>query len=267
MRLIQRVSVPHSTLTTKFARQPLRSLNSLDNLVVCDSVIYRDFQVLTNAENAEIFWHDRCVITDPGCVNEQLNRLNLESAVCLRTAEHLLFGFNAFSQRNNALERSMLGKRLRNLPAGSSRHLDECTDQALEGGANMLSFGHDAQAADGRYFRWSTLKTRIFGQHDVDFCWLTITRPVSLLASAAAMPCQLLSEQLLMYRQLGQTDRRICQGIAVGDLTEEIAAHVGLTRRSVEVRRSKILEHFGFSKKVQIVRLMVRLEENGLLPD
>jgi len=69
-----------------------------------------------------------------------------------------------------------------------------------------------------------------------------------------------------MFQQLSEVDRKICQGIALGDLTGEIAAMVGLTRRGVEVRRNKILEHFGFSRKAQIIRLLVRLEENGLLP-
>ena len=93
----------------------------------------------------------------------------------------------------------------------------------------------------------------------------TLVRPVAILKADATEDGLSLSESLLVYQQFDSVDRQICEAIAMGDTTGDIATMVGLTRRSVEVRRAKILERLQFTRPVEIVRLLVRLEENGLL--
>ena len=46
---------------------------------------------------------------------------------------------------------------------------------------------------------------------------------------------------------------------------KDIAAQVGISTRAVENRRQKIMDIFGFTKPIEIVKLLVRLEERGLL--
>lgn len=55
--------------------------------------------------------------------------------------------------------------------------------------------------------------------------------------------------------------------IALGDNRREITHSVGLTRRTVEIRQSKIFKYFGIPRIVQIIRMMVPLEENRPLDD
>ncbi|MBB3206944.1 DNA-binding CsgD family transcriptional regulator [Rhodopirellula rubra] len=238
-----------------------------ENVALCDKEIERDLQILRESGDLTVFRN--CVENNAadGALNEHLDALNLSASVFVSTNDRILLGYNRIAGQYNAFELSMLGRRTPNHPSGSSRYLDETTDKALLGGARVLWYEHEAPAANGHWFRWSTLKMRVLENQSRSFCLLNLSRPVQLLPEVKALPSRMLNEQLVMYRQLDETDRRICEGIAVGDSTAEIAAAVGLTRRSIEVRRGKILEHFGFSRKVQIVRLLVRLEENGLLPD
>ena len=65
-------------------------------------------------------------------------------------------------------------------------------------------------------------------------------------------------------QKLDTTDELICHGYLMGDTTKDIATKVGLTARSVEKRRQKIMDIFGFVRPVQIVKMLVRLEEHGL---
>jgi DNA-binding NarL/FixJ family response regulator len=60
-------------------------------------------------------------------------------------------------------------------------------------------------------------------------------------------------------------DRAICFGHGNGEQIKDIAAKVGMTRRSVENRRQKIMDLFGFKRPVEIVKLLVCLDERGLL--
>lgn len=135
----------------------------------------------------------------------------------------------------------------------------------LDAGAFSVRFEHAAPKPNGQWCRWKALKKGIPGMFTEGFGSLAITRPIVAIEQPAVVSNTLLRQQMTLLEQLDSIDHMICQGIALGDLTPRIANTVGMTRRSVEVRTVKILEHFGFSRKVQIVRLIVRLEENGLL--
>ncbi|EMI56085.1 helix-turn-helix domain-containing protein [Rhodopirellula sallentina] len=253
-------TVSSSYRTTRLIELP-------ETVALCDEEIRQDVRVLRERGDFDIF--QRCVDGEavPEALSDHLDSLELNASVSVSTNDRVLLGYNAVAARNCSLEPAMLGRRLPRLQSGSIRQLDETTDKVLLGGARIVWFEHDSPSPDGSWYRWSTLKMAVLGFQKVAFCLLSLSRPVMRLANESAAPGRLLNEQLVVYQQLDEIDRQICQGIAVGDSTGEIATSVGLTRRSIEVRRAKILEHFGFSRQVQIVRLLVRLEENGLLPD
>ena len=154
------------------------------------------------------------------------------------------------------------------LPSGLPKEMV----QMLSGGSELIALGaleldYSFQAKDdrGRMCVWDVSSIRrefVSGGSAIN---ATLVRPVAILKADATEDGLSLSESLLVYQQFDSVDRQICEAIAMGDTTGDIATMVGLTRRSVEVRRAKILERLQFTRPVEIVRLLVRLEENGLL--
>ncbi|MFG0265152.1 MAG: helix-turn-helix transcriptional regulator [Rhodopirellula sp. JB055] len=137
--------------------------------------------------------------------------------------------------------------------------------ELIASGATDLDYSFEAEDDRGRMCLWDVSGVRHKLNHGTEAISAMLIRPVAFLKSDVAEEGPSLSESLLVFQQFDSVDRQICEAIAMGDTTSEIATVVGLTRRSVEVRRAKILERFQFTRPVEIVRLLVRLEENGLL--
>ncbi|EKK04124.1 transcriptional regulatory protein [Rhodopirellula baltica SH28] len=194
-----------------------------------------------------------------------LTELRLESGVFLLDRERRLIAWN------QALEDLFVEVEFtatETLPSGLPGEMV----QMLLGGSELIALGafeldYSFQSKDdrGRMCVWDVGSIRREFHSGGSAISATLVRPVALLKADATEEGLSLSESLLVYQQFDSVDRQICEAIAMGDTTGDIATMVGLTRRSVEVRRAKILERLQFTRPVEIVRLLVRLEENGLL--
>ncbi|WP_283430389.1 nitrogen regulation protein NR(II) [Neorhodopirellula lusitana] len=220
-----------------------------------------DFRTVTQWLND----HDRQSSSFGQNIGQELDNLRLSTAVCLTDSDGMIRGINKAARVWLGIDQSSIGGRSNLLPWHRGNRLEDLSDQMLTMGARQLQFIHEAQTPQGRWWRWATIRSHvpaiIGGGEDS----IVMTRPVAKARSPQDQQATLLTEQLALFYELDETDRAICHGIALGDSTSEVAQSVGLTRRSVEVRRTKILEHFGFARIVQVVRLMVRFEENQLL--
>jgi hypothetical protein len=192
-----------------------------------------------------------------------LDTLSLDSAVLWLESDRSLGGMNRNAQTWLGIDLTRLGHRFEFEFNRTASRLDALSDQMLQIGAPTAQYEFDASQADGDWYRWVIRKTRLPGLYSAGFGCLVIALPLLPVLPNDLSSLAILEEQLAHFESLDEIDRTICQGIALGDTTSEIARSVGLARRSVEVRRGKILEHFGFSRTVQIVRMMVRFEENG----
>lgn len=194
-----------------------------------------------------------------------LTELRLESGVFLLDRERRLIAWN------QALEDLFVEVEFtatETLPSGLPGEMV----QMLLGGSELIALGafeldYSFQSKDdrGRMCVWDVSSIRREFHSGGSAISATLVRPVALLNADATEEGLSLSESLMVYQQFDSVDRQICEAIAMGDTTGDIATMVGLTRRSVEVRRAKILERLQFTRPVEIVRLLVRLEENGLL--
>ncbi|WP_430453526.1 helix-turn-helix transcriptional regulator [Rhodopirellula europaea] len=194
-----------------------------------------------------------------------LTELRLESGVFLMDDERRLIAWN---QTLEDLFVEVEFTATESLPSGLPSEMV----QMLMGGGELIALGaleldYSFQSKDdrGRMCVWDVSSIRREFASGDSAISATLVRPVALLKADATEQGLSLSESLLVYQQFDSVDRQICEAIAMGDTTGEIATMVGLTRRSVEVRRAKILERLQFTRPVEIVRLLVRLEENGLL--
>ena len=69
-----------------------------------------------------------------------------------------------------------------------------------------------------------------------------------------------------MFLSMNSIDQTICRMDALGEMTKDIARSVGLTSRSIEIRRKKMQELFQVERSMEVIRITIRLEEHGLLP-
>ncbi len=143
--------------------------------------------------------------------------------------------------------------------------ISQAVDDLILDGAASVELEHVGALADGRACTFITHKRRLDELKDPSFLVLLVSRPLNLIGDTETERRRTLSELVTMLNQLDSTDRTICDAYAKGDPTKAIANLVGLTTRSVEIRRQKIMDTFGFSRPIEIIKMMVRLEERGLI--
>lgn len=110
-----------------------------------------------------------------------------------------------------------------------------------------------------------TYQRRLDEIEDPAFCILGVTRILGYLERDEEVRQLSLREQFAVFNGFDETDHTICHMIAEGESTKDIAATVGLTTKSIENRRQRMMIALGLQRPVEIVKLMVRLEENRLM--
>lgn len=137
-------------------------------------------------------------------------------------------------------------------------------DQMILDGASYLELKHDVSFMDGRRGTLISYRRRLDELHEPSFKLLFVSRLVSFSDPSANERKRSLHELFARLQQLDENDQLICRHYAMGDTTKEISKRVGLTSRSVEMRRQKILTMFDFKRPIEIIKMMVRLEEHGM---
>ncbi len=66
------------------------------------------------------------------------------------------------------------------------------------------------------------------------------------------------------FRQLEPSEREIAICLARGMSPAEIAELQGVSKRTIELHRTAILNSLGLTQPVDLIKLLVRLQENGL---
>jgi hypothetical protein len=144
------------------------------------------------------------------------------------------------------------------------RKVDHATDALILDGVASVEMEHIGVLHDGRPCTFLTYKRRLDELKNPSFSILVVSRPLAILGDSEVEKRRSLNELVSILRQLDEIDQFICRAYGKGDSTKDIACSVGLTSRSVELRRQKILDQFGFDRPIEIVKLLVRLEEHGL---
>ncbi len=137
------------------------------------------------------------------------------------------------------------------------------SDEMLMAGAMSVHFDHLGHDARGREVRLRTFKRTILGQGHPSMAILGIVRLLDVVGNTDAFRLQRLKDHWRLFSQLDDLDRSIAiglaQGLAVGDLAEE----KGVTRKTIENHRGSILRKMGLNAPIDLVKLVVRLQENG----
>jgi hypothetical protein len=199
-----------------------------------------------------------------GCQNE-LDLDQFESLVAIKGVDRSITIENASFRRYIMQGKSAVGKTLDELLIRELAATSQKTDAMVLDGVSVLELDHLAVWDNGRHCTMTTFKRRLDELGSNQYKILLISRFKEFVGPNLSDSKRSLGDSLLVLQNLDSIDQKICQGIVEGDATRDIANRVGLTSRSVELRRQKILDAFGFIRPIEIVKLIVRLEENGLL--
>lgn len=136
------------------------------------------------------------------------------------------------------------------------------SDSLILAGADYLKFEHDCMGPNNRWSRVVTYKENLLNRQDAAFDILGVSRAIAR-ESTSAHQVNTIESYYLSYKQMEPTDKQICVLIAEGRSMKEIATVLGVTSKTVENHRRKILDQFQFDLPIDIVKTMVRFEERG----
>ncbi len=180
--------------------------------------------------------------------------------------------FRTVTRENQASRKIINGARSGLVSDMASQSLDakyvklsQLTDTIIMDGVLSIEYEHVGRDALGREYIFRSYKRRLDELKDPELHILLFSRPIALVGSGDVERRRSLNELLLLFQQLDPIDQMICFGDTRGESTKHIAASIGMSPRSVELRRNKIMELFGFRRTIEIVIMIVRLAEHGFI--
>lgn len=188
-----------------------------------------------------------------------------ESSVLLKNSQRIVVHANSAFKCMMSGGAFTAGSSTDGLLEDRSRRVSQTTDDLIIGGVRSLELEHVCHDGNGQQYDFLTYKRRLDELRDPDLCFFAMFRAIGLAGETPSQRRLSLSEQLIIFRELDEKDQKICQMYYKGETTKAIAAVVGLAVRSVEVRRQKVMDSFGFDKPVEVVKLLTRLEEHELI--
>ncbi len=200
-----------------------------------------------------------------GSRTKALDFSQFESSIGVKNSERVIVVDSSLFRAHYAEPRTLIGKHTDSIVDMRLRKIAQLSDEMILDGVTQVEFEHVATIAEGQTCLFTTFKRRLDELCDPNFMILIMSRPIKIVAPSDTERRRSLSELLVMFQQLDDIDRAICFGHGNGEQIKDIAAKVGMTTRSVENRRQKIMDLFGFTRPVEIVKLLVRLDERGLL--
>jgi hypothetical protein len=228
-----------------------------------DSVGEFSFSLTFEQEKAKVL--DYILEWGKGSRTTVLDFSQFESSIGVKNSERVIVLDSTLFRAHYAEKRTLIGKHTDSIVDMRLRKIAQLSDEMILDGVSQVEFEHAAVIADGQTCLFTTYKRRLDELCDPNYMILIISRPIKIVAPSDTERRRSLSELLMMFQQLDDIDQAICFGHGNGEQIKDIAAKVGMTTRSVENRRQKIMDLFGFSRPVEIVKLLVRLDERGLL--
>lgn len=199
-----------------------------------------------------------------GCSGE-IDLELFQSCICIKNSQSIVVHTNSSFRDMIAGGRNPTGSRTDGYLSANFDKISQATDKLIIGGVKSIELEHIGHDTASQQSMFVTFKRRLDELRDPNLCFVVIVRPISVEPRTPLQRRRTLSEQLVVYHDLDRTDQTICQMYYCGESTKTIAAVVGFTTRSIEIRRQKILDAFGFQRPVEIIKLLVRLEEHALI--
>lgn len=139
------------------------------------------------------------------------------------------------------------------------------TDDLILGGSSSVAIEFTGPSFDGRTYLHRAVKRDLSPLSNPGLVILCVSRIEALLDGVDVPPQIKLGEKYNLFKALDERDREICRQVGLGVTTSKMAEQFGMTSRGVEVRKRKILKSLDLPRTIDMVKLLVRLQDNGFL--
>ncbi len=156
-----------------------------------------------------------------------------------------------------------LGRHASSYLSQSINQIAHHSDEMLLAGAMVVQFDHIGHDTFGREVRLRTFKRTLLGVGHSTMAILGVTRLLDVVGNTEVFRLQSLKDQWRLFSQLDDLDRAIAIGVGQGITISEIAQNHSVTKKTIENHRNSILKTLHLNSSIDLVKLMVRLQENG----
>lgn len=137
------------------------------------------------------------------------------------------------------------------------------SDDLILNGCEFAEFGHTGRSSNGDVLEMHTLKRSLLGIGHPTMAVLGITRIVRVTSDNNAARIQTLAGAWREFLQLHTRDQTIAIRIAQGAKIKAMAQELDVSEKTIENRRNVIYSALSVSGPTDLVKTMVRLQDNG----
>ncbi len=137
------------------------------------------------------------------------------------------------------------------------------SDQLVLAGADETMFWHPGRDSEGRATLFQTYKASLLGMGNPRKAILGISRVLSRDVDDRCQRLMPLNRSWFLFAAMKARDQQIAASIARGEKTKSIADKLSISEKTVENARGVILKKLSLEQPIDLVKLMVRLQDNG----
>ncbi len=186
-----------------------------------------------------------------------------EDAIYLKGADRVLMYGNSVYQQSFSPRRSPVGRRGEAFLDAGLAAMSIKSDELILGGAESVEVRH-VGAANGLVYDQLTHK-RPIPSNASGAVILGVTRRLAQLATSDTSNHKSLENQAALFQSFSRDDKELCRLLAMGETSKDIAEALQCSTRTVENRRAKIMLALDLDKPIDIVKVMVRFADRGLI--
>jgi len=137
------------------------------------------------------------------------------------------------------------------------------SDALVLAGCQTAEYDHPGCDARGRHVLFRTYKKSLLGSGLPQLAIFGMTRVIEITDDRPTRKIHDLSRAWFALKELEERDREIAMLIARGDKLKDIATKMGTSHKTIENRRNAMISRLGLESTLDLVKLMVRLQDNG----
>lgn len=186
--------------------------------------------------------------------------------VYLKNRGRVLTLVNSSYQNLFAREEVPIGKHSDSVLTESIRKVSAKSDAIILDGYARIELEHVGLGSGNRRYLMRTHKVDLSGYKYEPYAIMGVSIPMRVLDEPQEAHPDV-DDLFAIYESFDREDKRICTMYALGETTRAIADQLDKSTKTIENHRREILKRLGLSKPVEIIRLLVRFEERGLIDD
>lgn len=207
--------------------------------------------------------YQRIVRSIQDATSPQLALEDIEEAVYIKATDGQIVLSNPSYDANFAGNLTAIGRYAKTYLDNSIWTVANASDQLIVHGCPFVDFEHVGLNGRGENLKMRTYKKSLLGVGHPKMAILGVTRIDGVLEDVQSERIQSLSAAWSHFEKLDLRDQHIAKGISHGMKVKALAQELDVSEKTVENRRQVIYKTLSISGPTDLVRILVRLQDNG----